>query len=298
VPVLLPAFAIFGEAFWALRHPSAVRASAYLADAVLDFGFAALFNLAYPWFSLGYFARTITLVLYTSAGLARLFLAVRMSNGAKGLLHHTASGWIRVIAGIIMLALIPGMAAKHPKDGVPIQYPVAQGDWYVAQGGGSTFVNHHYSVSEQRYSLDLVRLDRAGRSYAGSPSSLESYVAWGSQVVAPVSGLVVTAVDGLPDMEIEKRDQENPAGNHVEIETGDGVRIFLCHLRYGSVAVREGSMVNAGEVVGEVGNSGNTTQPHLHIQAMRQFDKGAWEGIPLEVRGAALHRGQILRAGQ
>lgn len=74
--VLLPAFILFGAAVWALWRPPAVRPSVFLSEAALYFGFAGLFSLAYPWFSLGYLARTTTLVLYASAGLARAFLAV------------------------------------------------------------------------------------------------------------------------------------------------------------------------------------------------------------------------------
>ena len=297
--VLLPALVFFGTAFWALWRPSTVRPSACLSEAALYFGFAGLLNQAYPWFSLGYLARTTTLVLYTFAGLARVFLAVRMSHAVKDLLPHTTLDWVRIIAGVVMLVLIPGMATDHPRGEVlATQSPVSQGVWYVGQGGGSALVNHHYSVPEQRYSLDLVRLDQAGRSCSGSPSSLESYVAWGTPVLAPISGLVIGAVDGLPDMDSGQRDQQNPAGNHVVIETSEGARILLCHLRRGSVAVREGSRVDVGEVVGEVGNSGNTSQPHLHIQAMRRSDEGAWVGIPLEMCGAILHRGQLIRTGE
>lgn len=159
-------------------------------------------------------------------------------------------------------------------------------------------VNLHFPHPEQRYALDLLRLDQAGRSCSGPRSSFESYVTWGSPVLAPASGLVVAAVDGLPDVEIGQRDPQNPAGNHVVIETDAGARIVLAHLRRGSVAVREGSRVDAGQVVGEVGNSGNTAEPHLHIHAMKQSDAGAWVGIPLEVRRAILHKGQLLRVGQ
>jgi murein DD-endopeptidase MepM/ murein hydrolase activator NlpD len=106
---------------------------------------------------------------------------------------------------------------------------------------------------------------------------------------------VVSVIDGFPDVEIGKRDAENPAGNHLMLETASGARLLLCHLRRGSIAVHQGQNVEAGQVLAEVGNSGNTTEPHLHIQAMARADDGTWVGIPIEIRGDILHRGQLLR---
>ncbi|HHY35094.1 MAG TPA: M23 family metallopeptidase [Firmicutes bacterium] len=116
--------------------------------------------------------------------------------------------------------------------------------------------------------------------------------------MSPTQGVVISAVDGLPDMDIGKSDRDNPAGNHVILETVDGVRLLLAHLRQGSIVVHEGRRVDAGQVLAQVGNSGNSSEPHLHIQAMMRTENGTWIGIPLKIQGRILHRGQLLRSSQ
>jgi hypothetical protein len=93
------------------------------------------------------------------------------------------------------------------------------------------------------------------------------------------AGPVVPAVDEFSDLPPPRRDPAHPAGNHVAIESS-GVTIYLAHLRRDSVAVRAGDRVRAGETVGRVGNSGNTTEPHLHIHAEKGPCPGRFSGQP------------------
>ncbi|MFN4273929.1 MAG: peptidoglycan DD-metalloendopeptidase family protein [Aliihoeflea sp.] len=85
--------------------------------------------------------------------------------------------------------------------------------------------------------------------------------------MAPFAGGVAEAVDGLPDLTPPEAEPENPAGNHVVVAC-NGLLVLLVHLRVGSVAVETGEAVTVGQAVGAVGNSGNTTEPHLHIHAV------------------------------
>lgn len=93
---------------------------------------------------------------------------------------------------------------------------------------------------------------------------------------------VVTAVDGLPDHDPPATDTVNLAGNHVVIEC-QSVAVALAHLQSGSVAVGAGDAVTTGQPVGLVGNSGNTSEPHLHIHAVRASSGSILEGegVPL-----------------
>lgn len=90
---------------------------------------------------------------------------------------------------------------------------------------------------------------------------------------------------------VSEGDPQNPAGNHVELETADGVRIFLAHMLKGSVRVSTGDRVRRGDPLGKVGNSGNTSEPHLHIHAVRG-GRGLFEGkgVPLTFGGRFLVR--------
>jgi murein DD-endopeptidase MepM/ murein hydrolase activator NlpD len=98
--------------------------------------------------------------------------------------------------------------------------------------------------------------------------------------------MVHAARDGLADLTPPQRDRENVRGNHVVITCGE-VDVEIAHLRNGSVAVRAGDAVSSGQRIGAVGNSGNTTEPHLHIHAVYR-DTG--EAAPITLDGRFLVR--------
>ncbi|MDH6577065.1 M23 family metallopeptidase [Kitasatospora sp. MAP5-34] len=176
---------------------------------------------------------------------------------------------------------------------VPLEQFPLRGSWYVVQGGGRG-LNHHFGLAEQRGALDLVRVGPAGtRGRSQSPEQrLESYRAYGEKVYAPCAGRVVAAVDGIEDQEPGVIRYVPAYGNHVHIDTGDAV-VKLAHLRSGTVTVTVGQQIEAGCLLGEVGNSGNTTEPHLHIHAERDG-----QGLDLRFAGITkgLYRGRTVRA--
>ena len=100
-------------------------------------------------------------------------------------------------------------------------------------------------------------------------------------MVSPCEGRVVEARDGLPDLTPPLRDRDNPAGNHVIIDCGD-FDVELAHLGQGSVGVTTGEALAIGDRIGAVGNSGNTTEPHLHIHAV---DRQTGLGLPMTFNG-------------
>ncbi|MGW7539638.1 M23 family metallopeptidase [Streptomyces sp. NPDC054770] len=170
----------------------------------------------------------------------------------------------------------------------PLRFPL-EGAWYVVQGGGPA-VNHHARVPEQRAALDLVALGRYGtRTRPGR--DLTAYAAYGRPVLSPCDGRVVSAADGVADQRPGEIRYQPPYGNHVFLDTGREI-VKLAHLRPGSVTVAEGDTVRAGQVLGEVGNSGNSTEPHLHLHAERDGI-----GLDLEFEGVSgrLYRGRTVR---
>jgi murein DD-endopeptidase MepM/ murein hydrolase activator NlpD len=90
--------------------------------------------------------------------------------------------------------------------------------------------------------------------------------------------VVKAAVDGLPDLVPPETDREAPAGNHV-IVTCQGVDVLLAHLQRGSVLVRADAVVTVGQPLGRVGNSGNTSEPHLHIHAVQSGSQNVLDGV-------------------
>lgn len=152
---------------------------------------------------------------------------------------------------------------------VDYRLPV-EGEWTVVNGGPTRDASHSWGILAQRYAYDLVVTDDRGRSYEGSGDRPEEYHCFGEPVVAPADGVVVAASDGRRDyhraggwMDPRQRDLR---GNYVAIEHATGEYGVLAHLQEGSLEVAEGDRVERGEPIGRCGNSGNSTEPHLHFQ--------------------------------
>lgn len=169
---------------------------------------------------------------------------------------------------------LPAVAARLPTD-APMR---------VIWGGDRLARNLHASSPDQRWAYDLVVEPALVRS-----TRLEDYGCFGVPVVAPVPGVVRVAHDGEPDRALTPgRHEVNytaPLGNHVAIALDDGGYVLVAHLKQGSVVAREGERVSEGTLIGACGNSGNTTEPHVHIHAQRQDPVGRplnfSEGLPL-----------------
>lgn len=153
------------------------------------------------------------------------------------------------------------------------------GEWYVFWGGRTVADNYHVVAADQRFAYDmLVMLD--GKSYSGDGSSKEQYYCWDEDVLAPGSGAVVTAISDLPDNEPGVMDASNPPGNHVILDLGNDEFALLAHLQQGSVMVEVGDEVAAGDVLGQCGNSGNTSEPHIHFHLQDKPGFGNGNGKP------------------
>ena len=172
--------------------------------------------------------------------------------------------------------------------------PPFEGEWLVLQGGQSPLQNHHLAAYNQRFALDLVRLDD-GRIFTDATGNAAVY-SWEQPLVSPVDGLVVAARDRMEDSEGANfvTDPADAAGNLIVIEFYTGLFVVLAHLRQGTLRVSEGDLVAKGDPLALVGNSGNTTMPHLHLQV--QTHRGLWDpenrSVPFafEVDGRVLVR--------
>jgi hypothetical protein len=155
----------------------------------------------------------------------------------------------------------------------------------VFWGGDTKDVNQHVVVPDQRWAYDL-----GVEPYFTGSTALEDYGCYGVPVVAPIRGEVVSAHDGEPDMtpgEIST-DPEAITGNHVAIKMETGTYLVIAHLKLDSVAVEVGEHVEEGQVIGQCGNSGHTSEPHIHIHHQREdpniFPVNFAEGLPLYFR--------------
>lgn len=141
------------------------------------------------------------------------------------------------------------------------------GDWYVGSGGRTPEqnANHHYDY-KSRFDTDFVRVEDVRFDKNANPSRNEDFAAFGQPILAPARGRIVNVRDGISD-NVPGRINEQPQeriGNFVVMDHGHGEYSLLAHLKNGSVKVRVGQKVTAGQKVGECGNSGNSSGPHLH----------------------------------
>lgn len=174
---------------------------------------------------------------------------------------------------------------------LPINQPALVG-W----GGNRVETNYHAMAPNQRWAYDLLVPPAATKS-----TRLEDYGIYGVEVVAPASGTVVSAYDGEADMEPGTDDFESLAGNHVYLRMDDtGTYLVIAHLKQGSILVKEGQHVEEGAPIGQAGNSGSTSEPHIHIHHQRQDPSKTSmflsEGLPLyfrDIDGPSMPEGGI-----
>lgn len=173
------------------------------------------------------------------------------------------------------------------------------GEWYVFWGGRDIADNYHAAEPSQRFALDFV-VNENDQSYSGDAADLASYHCWGREILAPADAQVVATVNDLPDLPIGETDPDNPAGNHVILALADDEFAFLGHLQQGSVTVQQGQNIAQGDVIGLCGNSGNTSEPHLHMHLQTTPVLFEGEGLPAQFQtyladGEPVDRGEPLR---
>ena len=167
------------------------------------------------------------------------------------------------------------------------------GPWVAAGGAAGPHrralqaVNGQLRLS-QRFAVDFAALlDDEARSHTGDPDQNSSYFNYGQPVLAVGAGTVVDAVDGLPD---QTPNHNTPiplaeaGGNEVILRLDTGIYVGYGHFKPGSLRVKPGQHVRPGEVLGEIGNSGNSTGPHLHLQLMTDPSFPDADGLPFVIR--------------
>jgi murein DD-endopeptidase MepM/ murein hydrolase activator NlpD len=136
-------------------------------------------------------------------------------------------------------------------------------------------------ASDQRHAWDIL-VWRNGGTHRGDGKRLTDYWAFGRRILAPAAARVIEAVDGLPDNVPGHMDPQHAAGNHVVLDLGHGEYALIAHLRHGSVAVKVGDRVRTGQLLGRCGNSGNTSEPHVHFHVQDSPTLFRAKGVPVE----------------
>jgi murein DD-endopeptidase MepM/ murein hydrolase activator NlpD len=144
----------------------------------------------------------------------------------------------------------------------------------------------------ERFAIDYVQLSPDGTVYRGDLTKPESFPYFGADIHAVADGPVVAVVDGLPEQVPGKSPTALPldqyGGNHVVQDIGDGNYAFYAHLKTGSVKVKPGDQLTTGQVIANLGNTGNTDAPHLHFHVMSTPDPLKSNGLPFVFKSFTL----------
>ena len=233
---------------------------------------------AWPFVGIPFVFRYLFLVFFAVA-LLRSFPRVNreklpLKRKAFSILGY---GILVVFSGILSWEIVSAVKGRSPsEDTIVLEFPMKNGSYYVLHGGSHNVINHHYPVLGQRYALDIVKLNKIGmRSNKITPAKKSDYYIFSEDLFSPVTGTVIEAENGIDDAPKLNIDRENPAGNHLYIQVENTNRaVVLAHLQKGSLKVKKGDHVKQGQLIGKVGNTGNTSEPHLHIHVVEINEKG------------------------
>jgi murein DD-endopeptidase len=176
---------------------------------------------------------------------------------------------------------------------VAISSPLRGDHWLAANGPSNTSghrralipIDGHAAIA-QRFAIDWVRLRDDGKTFQGDEKDNKNYYAYGSDALAVADGVVTEVKDGIPQNIPGENSRAVPitletvGGNHVILDIGGGNYAFYAHLQPGSLRVKLGDKVRRGQVLGLVGNSGNSTEPHLHFHIENASSPLGAEGLP------------------
>lgn len=195
-----------------------------------------------------------------------------------------------------------------------LHYPFT-GLWLVQNSPADRVPSHGTTLLASSYAIDFVQVDEQGRSapvtartWLGTEEPT-SFFGFGAPILAPCAGTVIAADDSKPDHRARRglasvgyaltqrqrlaQGWQALAGNHVMIQTGAAV-VALCHLKQGSLEVGVGDLVALGDPMAACGNSGNSTEPHVHVQAIDRLPVHAAEAVPMLFDGQLPRNGKIL----
>jgi len=198
---------------------------------------------------------------------------------------------------------------------IGVAFPL-RGEWVAFNSPADRIPSHGTDMLGQRYAFDFMRLDEETRKRIHPAGTLRTYLlgvptrecfSWGQPIHAALDGEVIAALDGVSERRWihvvpallgvlwtaltfnPSRGFASVAGNHVVIRSGETYAAYA-HLAPGSVAVAVGDDVRAGDLLGRVGHTGNSTAPHLHFQLMNVPDPMTASGIACSFDSLEIHR--------
>jgi hypothetical protein len=219
--------------------------------------------------------------------------------------------WMKLDTGVVLTSLRNRVRVEHrsgdtvrvrdlegpvvpiTRTGPIVGPPLRGGPWMAANGPNARSGHRRALIPTggtatiaQRFAIDFVKMNDSNTTHSGDALVNDNYLAEGVEALAVAAGRVVAVKDSIPENVPGVNSRAVPitletvGGNHVIINIGGGYYAFYAHLKPGSIRVREGERVRKGQVIGLVGNSGNSTEPHLHFHISDGDSPLGSEGIP------------------
>ena len=161
---------------------------------------------------------------------------------------------------IIGLWILPHLLEKNS---VSLNLPF-EGKWLTCWGGNTIELNQHHEIPCQKYAFDFLITDDSGKTFSGEGKKCEDYYAFGKPVLSPADGIVVDVITGVRDNVPPSMNPYSALGNSVTIQHDKYEFSVIAHFKDGSILVKAGDKVKKGQIIGACGNSGNSSEPHIH----------------------------------
>jgi hypothetical protein len=234
---------------------------------------------------LKYFFALIT-VLFMVRYLLRCF-RIKPVQGKKGIIHLAVV--IPFFIFFTFLNVLYFFSNRYDSESISLNSPFKDGKYIIMQGGSNEINIFHRRSKFSVYSLDVVRLNEFGNRAGGIfPENLNDYAIFGTDVYSPCEGTVIGVINDIEDNTPGTVNQSWKAGNFVLIKSTDGLTLMLAHLKKGSVMVDKDDKVTYGTYIGKAGNSGNSMEPHLHIEAHRKNEGETADPVAIKINGEYL----------
>lgn len=178
------------------------------------------------------------------------------------------------ISGLLVIPFKEKNLPKPYRNNTKLDLPFRE-EWTVVWGGDTKEQNYHIENEAQKNAFDFIITDQEGKSYKTDGKSNEDYYAFGKEIIAPCNAEVVGVIDGIADNTPGEFDLFYIPGNTVILKAANNEYLFFAHFKQNSIVVKQGQKINKGDLLGLCGNSGNSSEAHLHfhIQNIKDINK-------------------------
>ncbi len=182
------------------------------------------------------------------------------------------------IIGLFVKPYADDNLPKMERNETKLQLPF-KGEWTVFWGGDTKELNYHVESQAQKNAFDILITDSKGSTHKTDGQANEDYYAFGKEIIAPCNGEIILVVDGVKDNKIGEMNSFNIGGNMVILKTSKNEYLVFCHFKHKSIIVKEGQAINTGQLLGLCGNSGHSSEPHLHFHIQNVEDMNVATGV-------------------